>query len=264
MRTLSALALLGLSGCSVFGSKWEGIWFVQMPILQDDTCETTGDENFSNANIPDLEPVATGDWEYTEETTLSDYAFMVEVMKGKGGEVFVVFGNRVFPGTADGKTLTASWEGITDERFISEHDAGYDYTESFTTHATESMTITKAGGAYTGEWKVDLTSVTEWIETDQWKQNAVGLTTGQMPSAGYLDGREPVNTSDGEECTGDCDLSFTTSCSGAVPLTAKFAGKYTEGLYGAVEDAVQDPGSLYGYYPPGYTIPYTTPYTSYY
>jgi hypothetical protein len=139
MRHLPVMALVGLSGCSILGTKWEGTWYVQMPVMDPAACETVGDENFDKAEFPDFEIVPTGDWTYTDTLTMSDWAFLVQVMKGKHGEVYVIMDDR-FSGTADSKMLTASWEGSPRMGGREEYDADYDYAEG-RLNATEMFTL---------------------------------------------------------------------------------------------------------------------------
>ncbi|MEQ1569581.1 MAG: hypothetical protein ABMA64_28345 [Myxococcota bacterium] len=260
MRNPMMVVMLSMSGCSsILGTSWEGIWFVQMPPMDAAACETVGDENFEDGEFPDLNPGGGGDWSITDEEEVSDYAFLAQVMKGKSGEVFVVIDDRVFPGVADGKTLTATWEGVTDDTHAEEHDAGYDYSDSFVAHTVETLSITRTKGEYVGTWEIESSSVVHWIETDQWKSAQVGLTSGQMPSDTFLIGTDTVNTAAGEECNGDCQLVLTTNCAGSVDFSARYAGHQDNGLFSGVGDAGQPAGAGTGGY---YTDPYT--YSSYY
>jgi hypothetical protein len=256
MRNLGLVALLGLStGCSVLGVQWEGVWFVEMPLMDPSACDFGGDENYQNAEFPDVDVPVDGPWTYTDEGEFSPSAFMIQIMKGKKGEMFVVIGDRVFPAIADSKTLIASWEGITDDAHTEEHEAGYDFTETILNHTNETITLSKVGPEFKGVWDIESTASTSWTETDQWKQAQVGLTYSQIPSTFYLTGAGRDNVPLDKDCNGDCELTLTTNCAGKVDFTVSYAGNY-DGMYDAVEDASQAPGSSGGgYY---YYNPYDT------
>jgi hypothetical protein len=244
MRILSILPLFLATGCSLLPVKWEGIWFVQVPVESDFACDFKGDENYDNAAFPkDAGPVDTN-WTITDDVNESDSALMVEIMKGKSGNLFLVMGDRVFPATSTAKTFTATWDGTTKDTHEEEHDAGYDFTLDMDANSTETISFTRGpGGVFSGSWSVSSDSTTDYSETDQWKAAQVGLNAGQIPSSLWLEGREPSNTAAGQECGSKCTLTLTTTCDGSTDLTAMYAGKYNDGLFTAIGGAGQSPGA---------------------
>lgn len=244
MRNLSIVALIGLSGCSLLSTKWEGIWFVQIPVADPSTCEFKGDENFDDADFPDIGGPVDTNWTITDEADMSDSAVMVEIMKGHSGQLFMVMGDRVFPSTSTSKSFTATWAGTTQDSHTESHDAGYDFSDDIKADSTETITLTKgAGGVFNGTWAVSSTFTEDYKESDQWKVAQVGLPSGQIPSNLYLTGRFPTNTAADQECGNDCTLSLTTTCDGSLDISAMYAGNYNDGLFAAVEDSSQAAGA---------------------
>lgn len=245
MRNLSCATLFLLSsGCGMFAPKWEGVWFVEVPVMDPSACVVSADENFDDAEL--FEPdVATGPWTYVSESASSQGAFFVEVLNGKDGEVFVVVGDEVYPGTADKKLLQVEWTGSTDDLSSQEHEEGYLYSQSVVAEVLEKLTLVNpTAGQATGTMQVTSTSVQEWYETDRWRFNQIGISYSQMPSTSWLTGNRASNLLDSLECADDdCHLRVETSCDGQIDLTASFAGKYENGMFSGIEDAGQDPGA---------------------
>lgn len=243
MRNTSCLALFLVSGCGAFSSNWEGVWFVEAPVMDASACVVSGDENFDNADLREDDGDTTGPWTYLGESTVSGSAFFVEVLAGKGGEVFVVLGNEVYPGIAEKKLLQVEWTSSDDSWFSEEHEAGYFYSQASVSEVLEKLTFVdpKAGQA-TGTLQITSTAVNEWYEADRWRLEDVPFAYTRVPSDSWLVGDARINDLGSLECADDdCHLQITTSCDGQVDLAASFAGK-NDGNFSGIEDAGQDPG----------------------
>jgi len=269
MRNLSILAVLGLTGCSILPVKWQGIWFLQVPVADPAACDFKGDENFDGASFPDDPGTIDTKWTITDDEQVSDSAVMIEIMKGHHGDLFLVMGDRVFPATSTAKSFTAIWDGTTDDTHEEKHDAGYDYHDDVSGDSTETLTLTRgAGGGFAGTWSLSSTFQEDYSETDQWKSSQVGLDVGRIPSFLYLTGKAPTNTANKQECGDKCTLSLKTTCDGSVDISAEYAGNYDEGEFAGIKGATQPPGAQEPQVPAGTTgttIGGTTyfPYTSY-
>jgi len=267
MRNLSILALLGLTGCSLMPVKWEGIWFVQVPVADPATCDFKGDENFDQGEFPSGTTTVDTKWTITDDEQESDSAVMIEIMKGHKGDLFLMMGDRVYPATSTSKSFTATWEGTTDDAHKEKHDAGYDFSDDVSGDSTETLTLTRgAGGVFAGTWSLSSSYQEDYSETDQWKSTQVGLTTGQIPSFLYLTGKATVNSANKQECGSNCTLSLTTTCDGSMDISAEYAGNYTDGEFAGIKGATQPAGAQAPQVPVttgGTTFPTTNPYTSY-
>jgi hypothetical protein len=236
------LALSTLTGCAPEG--WEGIWFVQMPVLDATACGTDIDENYIDAFAPDGgDP--DSEWSFTQTTTLSDSAFFAQVLEGEGATAFVIIDDVVYPGTWDKDVLQVSWSGVLDDVYTEEHDSGYAFFHSEVAELEETLTFLRGeDGAMTGQYSTESNSTIAWSESDRWKLNQVGFYDSQLPSTSYLTGTNPYNVADAEDCNGDdCELTITTTCSGSVDFTGAYAGMHEEGMYASIEDATRDAGA---------------------
>lgn len=245
MRKLIPLALIptGLlvtTGCSVFTPQWEGVWFLDVPVMDESECDPVVSENFTKAE----EPVAgdDGPWTIIDEATLSNNAFFIEVLEGKQNKVFVVIDDEVYPGTQDKNTLTVTWKGSTDEEHAENHEDGYDFSRVVLSETETTITLTRAeGGTATGKMSVLTSSSTEYSETDRWQVNRVGLSYSQLPN--WLVGDAPVNIPDSVECAADlCTMSVEQECDGEVQFAATFAGRYENGMFTGISGASQSAG----------------------
>lgn len=238
---LLALALVGCGGAH----GWEGVWLLQTPYQPPtDPCLPDVSENFSDAEPIELEEVDSP-WEIEEEHIESDSAMFLQVLVGKRQDVFVVIGGTVYPGKADGKTLEVSWTNADDSFYSEDHEEGYYFEESEVTTVKTTIKINRGkGGAATGTVKTDTEFEGDYRETDRWKPADVGVTNTQLKAQQYIDGDEPVNTPNAEECEDEeCEYSVTLSCSTeSKGLKATFAGDSQNGQYDGIDDATQAGG----------------------
>lgn len=246
LRTLFLLApaVLGSSGCaSMFTPQWEGVWLFEVPAIDEGDCLPAVTENFTDAEVPEL--VLNDEWVYVDDLTLSNSAYFVEILAGKAGQVFVVVGDEVYPGTQDKKSLSVSWDASTDSTHSETHESGYTYSRDELTSWTTTISLIKSdNGVASGQLEIASTSSVDYAETDKWKENQSGIFYSQVPSTGYLTGTDPVNLPDSAECAADsCTLSIDTACSGDTQFTATFAGKYENGMFTGIEDAGQSAGA---------------------
>lgn len=243
MRILSVATLLFASGCGVFSPDWEGVWFLEIPVMDASDCAFSGDENFEDADLLEIEE-GVGPWTYTIESTRSNSASFIEVLNGKAGEVFVVIGDEVYPGLAEKKILQVEWTSLVDDLDAQEHEDGYLYSHSQESTVDEKLVLVDPkGGQATGTMQVTSSSVDEWYETDRWRLNQIGIGYSQMPSTNWLTGSRSTNSLDASECADDdCHLRIESSCDGRVDLEASFAGKYENGMFAGIGDAGQEAG----------------------
>jgi hypothetical protein len=242
MRPMFPVLLAMLPGCAMFSPQWEGVWFLDVPTLENADCDPVIDENFDDAEVPEFD--FDSDWTVIDETTLSNSAYFVEIVAGKGNQVFAILGDEVFPGTADKNLLQVSWTGTTDATYSEEHDEGYEFSLDQLSETTTKMTLVKGEkGLASGTYTIDTVASVAYAESDRWRPQDVGLTYSQMPSSSYLTGDAPVNIANEANCANnDCELTIDQACSGEVQFAATFAGKYENGMFDTLKDAAQSPG----------------------
>lgn len=240
---LLAPAVAGSSGCTMFTPQWEGVWLFEVPAIDQADCLPAVSENFTDAEVPEI--LLDGEWVIVDDLTLSNSAYFVEVLAGKAGEVFMVVGDSVYPGTQDKKSLSVSWDASTDDTHSETHDSGYSYARSELTTWTTTISLIKSdNGVASGQLEIASASNVAYTETDKWKENQSGIFYSQLPSSSYLTGTDPVNLADTVECAADnCELDIDTACSGDTQFTATFAGKYENGMFTGVADAGQSAGA---------------------
>jgi hypothetical protein len=256
MRIVSLSALTLLSGCSIFVPQWEGVWLLEFPVKSDGTqtaadyCDSECDENFQDADCPDVEEIDS-EWDYTEERELSPEAYFIEIFNGKGGEVFGVVGTEVYVGTDTVKALTLEWKGFTDSHDVDEHEDGYTYEVNELSDVLDKITLTKEkGGVVSGTWSTTSKSEIEYIESDEWDPADMDgiVPSGQIPSQNLLipdDQGDNRNSAEDEECSGgECELLIASDCKpDARKFNASYAGKYENGMYTGISPASQPAGA---------------------
>lgn len=255
--TMLFAALLLAPGCSMFSHQWEGVWFFEVPAIEQDECLPTLSENY-DADPPD-EVDVDSPWTVIDEATLSNAAYFVEVLAGKGNQVFAVFDGAVYPGTADKGLLQVSWTGSTDATYSEEHEDGYQFTYDELGESTTTITLSRGDkGTATGTLAVDTVASIEYAETDEWDRQDVGVSVSQIPSTLFLVGNDSDNTPNQPNCNDDdCELTIDLACSGEAQFAATFAGQYENGMFTGIQDASQSPGG------PGIYIGLPDPYTYY-
>ncbi|MEQ1505913.1 MAG: hypothetical protein ABMB14_27000 [Myxococcota bacterium] len=244
MRKFAPVFLVGLPGCMFFTPQWEGVWFVDAPSLDVSACDpVVSNENFDDAEVPDA--ATGGDWTIVDNLTLSDEAYFLQVLNGKGNQVFVVIGDEVFPGTQTKDQLTVTWTRSTVGDYSETHVDGYDFAVVTDTTVDQTITLTKTeNGLAKGTTDYTSTSTLAYTESDRWKSAQTGVGYSQMPSISYLTGVGAVNLPDNRECADDdCVLTVTTACDGASDFTATFSGEYDNGMWAGIEDASQPAGA---------------------
>jgi len=229
-------------GCKGPGS-WEGIWMVQVPFAEQDECEPTVNENYKDASVPEDEEEEEGDFTEDTKTKVSDAIYFVQVLE-QGGEVFVFVDDTPYYGTAEGKTLTASWTDSSDSDYVGEHVEGYRYEYEQKSEVTTTYTFTRGEkGVVTGTLETVDKSERTWTESDDWDRQDVGFQDGQMNATvnSWLEADEPggtQNTAQEDECDGDeCELVVKTNCKDSVDVQVFYAGDHDEGMYNSLEDA---------------------------
>jgi len=252
MRNMvGAIALVTLAvGCKGPGS-WEGIWMVQVPLAEADECEPNINENFKDASLPEDEEVDDGPYTVETEEKASDSVYFVQVLE-QGGEVFVIVDDTPYYGTAEGKSLTASWTDSSESETVEEHEEGYRYVTTDSFDLTTTFTFTRGDkGVVTGVVDTQLKTEETWTESDDWAPADVYFNEGQMNGAvsTYLVNDEPGGTQNAaadDDCDGDdCELTVKYNCKDSVDVQVFYAGDHDEGMYSSLEDATRDFGGGY-------------------
>jgi len=251
MRNIGMSLMLAtmMVGCKGPGS-WEGIWMVQVPLTDADECEPDIDENFKDASVPEEEEIEEPDYTTESDTKRSDSVYFVQVLE-QGGEVFVFVDDTPYYGTAEGKSLTASWTDLVDTETVSEHIEGYRYVHKDKTETTTTLTFTRGDkGVVTGVIDETEKSDKEWIESDDWVPSDVQFADGQIngPASSELENDEPggsSNSAQDDDCDGDdCELFVRSNCQSSVDVQVFYAGDHDEGMYNSLEDATREYGGL--------------------
>lgn len=224
MRTFPLLALsLLATGCSMGGPS--GIWMIQYtPVVTDeDPCETTGTENFSNVDFPEDITTEKGDWTETVTREVSDMLLFVQIETTASGEAVLLLGNAAYPGTNDGGTWTFKWDAATANSDVLEHVDGYQYTEASESTDSTVFTIEPKGDTATGLIKSNSDQTQSWSESDEWDADATGVSDGSIPAdmLENSEGQPGRNTSDRAECDApNCQIAMATTCQASQDFSA--------------------------------------------
>jgi hypothetical protein len=246
---LSLMALMSLTGCLRTSGSWEGIWFIEVPVEDTIECETDIDENFTDAQVPELDDPVVSEWTYTDDFKGSNGGFFMQVLFQDGVAIGVIDGNVYVGREVSAKTLTLSWESSEDSESWEEHEAGYAYGEIVSGKVTETISLSKSDkNVYTGTYDITSDNSTQYVESDEWDRADVGFQDGDIP-AFLLEGDGNTNGWDADECAGgDCEITVSSTCSGTQDLTATYVGSNDDGMYEGIQDAGRDPGLGGGYY----------------
>lgn len=214
-------------------SSVSGVWMVVIPYQEAAvTCQTSINENYVDGYAPeDGSGPVTGDWTFTEDYVGSDALMFVQIETTVGGEAVLVMGNQAWPGVKDQGSWLFTWTDGYEDTQTTEHTSGYSFTEasSYASTSSISLSVTGFGGdSATGLITQDEEASEGYVESDEWDDDVrdyIG-TTGQTPSSDYLvyddggDERPQYNDYDVADCTGDCQLTVTTTCTGSMDFTA--------------------------------------------
>ncbi len=238
---LALVAAAGLSGCSM-GS--DGIWYVDLPLLVEE-CATTIDENITEAQAP--EDVVDEEWVVTDDTTLSNGTFFMQVIESRGDQAFLVMGDEIFPGTVEKNTMTFTWESFVDDTHSETHtDSGYTFSSRIESTVTTNLVLNlnKETKNMDGTWSADRVTNQEYSEIDEWDDAGPYVGTGQINAQilFWLVGTAS-NEANEEDCDSDpCFVNVSEDCGASTSFEAIYTELREEGAYEALEDASQDPG----------------------
>ena len=238
---LALATAVGLSACSQ-GS--DGIWYVTLPLLVEE-CVTTIDENITDAQVPD--EFVDEEWIVTDDTTVSDGTFFIQIIESRSDQAFLVMGNEIFPGTVEKDTMTFTWPSFVDDSHAETHaDSGYTYSDRLesTVTTTISLALNKDTKNMEGTWENKRDTTSEFSEIDEWAPDGPYIYTGQINAQilGWLVGTAS-NEPDTEDCDTDpCFVNVVEACSASTSFSAVYTELREEGAYEALEDAEQNPG----------------------
>lgn len=245
IRTL--LPAIFLSACTP-----SGVYMITVPYSEGSIeCDSSLEENFSDAYSPDPEEGGDGPWTYHSTYTGADAILFFHIAPTSGGGAVLTWGDDAFPGVAEGDGWTFSWTQHTDGSESASHQDDYDYTESWVNDSTVTIHVAQPLFAeLSGTVSGTSSSSRSWTESDEWDTEDIGVYDGQIPSADYLvykdsgDLYPQVNGPEDDDCkSGTCELSIETSCTQA---GTAFSAKQVSGndvlLYNDMYDDGQSGG----------------------
>lgn len=254
MNKITTLGLL-LVGCK--GTDGNGdIWAFELPYDDTYACEDVITHNFSDGYVAEEE--AGGAWTTEESTVLSPQLFFGQLETYGTDQAFLIIGTEAYPGIATEAGWKFSWIGSTESSEVSSHESGYDFTSSVIAASNVTITMQVSADTATGTWSALDNTDSSWTESDTWDSAAVGQPTGSIPSGQFLvydftkgqgknkitvEGAPLTNTFEEPECSGSCELTVSSSCTGSVEFTANRADFEDEGVYQYLERAGQPHGS---------------------
>lgn len=195
------------------------------------------EQNFVGAQPIEDDPTdpPPSDWTTTDETTSSPTLSIIEIVKVEGGNLLLVTGGEIFPGTKDGGVYTFTWESFEDTDETDTHVSGYHVGRL----EHDAVVTTLHFDPKDGTGDIAFQQINEWtiFETDQWDYNEIGSSDIyevqyylEMSDGGYVQ-----NDADTTDCSAaDCRLTVVTS--------ASFSGTFTsqevahDGFSGAGQD----------------------------
>lgn len=228
-RALSTVLIVpALAGCS----SVSGVWMIVIPYQEDaTTCTESLTENFVDGYQPEGGTTTTSDWTFTEDYVGSDALMFAQIETTVGGEAVLVIGAEAWPGVKDQGSWVFTWSDGYQDNQHTEHTSGYHFEQntSYVETSSISLSIEGLGGdSGTGLFAQDSEAVEAYIESDAWEdevRNTIG-SSGQIPSDQWLvyeDGGDEFpqdNVYDEADCTADCQLTITTTCTGSTTFTA--------------------------------------------
>lgn len=219
---LGALALAALSGCSQFENQ--GIFYVNMPVMENFECDTTINENIIDSDAP-VGDAPTTDWTYAYDATLTPSALFMQVFSDRNGAAIVQIGAETYIGTDEKGVIKVSWQGATDDSYT-ETNAGalYTYTENEQSTSQVDITLTKNKDTkgFSGNWQFNTDTTLHFVETDRWLPDDVGFNDGSINTAIFLNLEGTgSNSAEQDDCDSDpCVLDKAEICEGSVGFTA--------------------------------------------
>ena len=238
---IALVAAVGLSACS---NGSDGIWYVDLPVLVEE-CATTITENITDAQPP--EEVVDEEWTFTDESTVSNGSFFIQIIDSRSDQAFLVMGDEIFPSTVNEKeTMTFEWQSFIDDTHTETHEDGYNYSERNETTLTTTivLNLNKETKNMDGTWSETRATTLEYAETDEWETDGPYIYSGQINSQilTWLVGTAS-NEADSEDCdTEPCFVNVVEDCSSGASFTAVFTELDEEGAFEALEDAEQSTG----------------------
>lgn len=229
-----------------------GVYMITVPYSEGAIeCDSSLEENFSDAYSPDPEDGGDGPWTYESTYTGADQVLFFHIAPTSGGTAVLTWGNAAYPGAPDGDGWTFEWTQHTDGSETAHHEDDYDYSESYSNDSTVTIHIAQPLFAeLNGTVAGTSASVHSWTESDEWDTEDIGVYEGEIPSSSYLvykdsgDLYPQVNSPEEDDCkSGTCELSISQSCTQlATPFTAKQVNGNDVLLYNDMVDDGQSGG----------------------
>ena len=257
LRSALMMTLL-VVGCGKSGvdtgaeSGIDGIWLVWIPFSSADDCSDEISHNFSLAYTQDDEDLGAWNSDSTEER--SGALTAVQITSLGDGEAAMIVGSEIFPGTETEGVWLFSWSGSDATNTSTSHDLGYSYLETSSSSSEITMELTFTGDTAVGTWSESSFSVESWTESDTWSKEVGIGSIGQMPVGNWLvyddmTGKPPQigvpqnNQSSLTECTGDCFLEVSTTCTSSFEVEVSRTGFEDAEAYEHLSGAGQNYGS---------------------
>lgn len=264
MRLFMLLAALGLltTGCTSdrgssnddggdggssfsFGGNG-GVWLLALGSASDGGGAATCDENFNEADCPDLPDPPDPDPEWTGEVDndASPELFFVQILEGGGDDAFLIVDDEVYPGEISSNTMTFSWTHSVSSDTASEHDSGYRYEFSTSSSTRTVYEFDRDGSSLTGRRIDTTTSELNVSETDEWDGNDVGYGWGLIDNDVDVElTGNTTNLDDEDECAGGtCEVTITSELAVEYSLTGSLTD-YDDETYDLLRQVGQTAGN---------------------
>ncbi len=251
----NAIFLAALVGCNKSDgsnkSGIDGVWLVQLPFDDTFACDETVTHNFTEGYLKEDDTESV--WTQEEDQAYSDQLFFVQIETLNDSDAILIIDGDVYPGVSTDSGWSFTWLGSENASDSLTHETGYTYSATTSASSDVTISMTFDGNTATGTWASSTTSNSAWTESDDWEPLVQG-EDGQIPSFNYLvydltDGKNQTtgipltNTMTSTDCSGDCELTVSTTCSGSVEFSATHTGFEDESTYNYLDGVGQPYGN---------------------
>ncbi len=233
MRVSVLWTVIPLAACS---SGIQGVWMIEVPMAAEDECADSIDHNFNGATAVEDDGSIPGGLQIDETSEASPSLIVVAIEQLSGTNATLLVGNNIYPGTKTDTGWSFSWEQVG-ESSRDESVANYSYSLQSTASSLTTWTVSAEGDLLSADVEAESSQERAWSEADMWNEEAQGfVSSSQIPSAAFLTVEREGNTLpatnsvDREECDSTCELTVTTTCSGATELTGTRTGYEIEDM----------------------------------